>query len=41
MVHKTNWDKLIKEIEDASKDPEFVKAAKHFVKITSNSEARS
>lgn len=42
MKHKTSdWSKLIKEIEKASKDPDFVEAAKHFVSVTSNSEAHS
>jgi len=38
MKHKIpKWDELIKEIEKASKSPDFVKAAKHFVRVTSNS----
>ncbi len=33
---KPSWGKLIKKIEVASKDADFVRAAKHFVRVTSN-----
>lgn len=37
MKRKTpDWNKLIKEIEKASKDPEFVKAVREFINITSH-----
>ena len=36
MKLKMSWKRLMKEIIEANKDPEFVKAAKRFVNITSN-----
>ncbi|HLD42961.1 MAG TPA: hypothetical protein VJB08_03160 [Candidatus Nanoarchaeia archaeon] len=33
---KPDWDTLIREIEEANKDPKFVKAVKEFINITSN-----
>lgn len=31
---KAKWDKLIKQLEDANKDPEFVRAADEFIMLT-------
>lgn len=36
MKSKMSWEKLMKKITEANKDPKFVKAAKRFVNITSN-----
>ena len=31
---KPTWDKLIKEIKEAQKDPEFIREVKKFIKAT-------
>ena len=36
MKPKMSWKKLMNEIREANRDPEFVKAARRFVNITSN-----
>lgn len=36
MRKRMPWNKLMKGLEKANKDPEFVKAAKRFVNLTSH-----